>query len=141
MIHASVKKPSGQKVPLVLGTIRAGFPSPAEDYIERKIDLQEELVHHPASTFFVRVEGDSMRDAGIHPGDLLVVDRSLTPKKGDVVLAIVESEFTVKYFIPSSRGVVLRPANDQYQDICIQATDDFEIWGVVTNSVRNFRPA
>ncbi len=85
-----------QKLPLFLSKVRAGFPSPADDYLDRKLDLNEHLIKHPASTFFVKVKGDSMIKAGIHSGDILVVDRSLEPKDKRIVIAIVDGDFTVK---------------------------------------------
>ena len=124
-------------IPLLLATTKAGFPSPADDYIEKTINLHDELVHHPVSTFFIYVHGDSMKDAGILDGDLLVVDKSLEPKHGMVVMAILNGEFTVKYFHKRQDAVVLVPANPAYNEIHILPFDEFEVWGVVTSAVHN----
>lgn len=123
------------KIPLMSSKARAGFPSPAEDYIERSINLHDELVHHPASTFFVRVSGDSMKDAGILEDDLLVIDRSLEPANGQIIMAILNGEFTVKYFYKTAQTIELVPANSNYPTILIRSEDEFEVWGVVTHAV------
>lgn len=123
--------------PLLFATTKASFPSPADDYIEKTINLHDELVHHPVSTFFIYVHGDSMKDAGILDGDLLVVDKSLEPKHGMVVVAIFNGEFTVKYFHKRHTRVVLVPANSAYSEILIFPYDEFEVWGVVTSAIHN----
>lgn len=115
--------------------IRAGFPSPATDYEEEAIDLNHELIRHREATFFARVKGDSMIDAGYFPGDLLVVDRSLEPQDGDVVVAYVEGGFTIKELDLSQRqqGVIwLVPHNPSYQRIRLTPEQTVQIWGVVT---------
>ncbi|HEY9079362.1 translesion error-prone DNA polymerase V autoproteolytic subunit [Magnetovibrio sp.] len=134
---AKTKRP----LPVLASPVRAGFPSPAEDYIEGSLDLNRHLIRHPAATFIVRVEGESMTGAGIFPGDLLVVDRSVEPHDGHVVIAVVEGELTVKR-LKGRRGawrlVAEHPdfppihlANDE------EGGETSAIWGVVTNSVRN----
>ena len=122
-------------LPVFLGRLPAGFPSPADDYIEGKLDLNRHLIKHPAATFFVRVSGDSMIEAGIHTGDILVVDRSLEAVDGNVIVAALDGELTVKRL--SREGVTLRllPANKDYQAIEIRTQQTFEIWGVVTNVI------
>lgn len=122
-------------LPVFLGRLPAGFPSPADDYSEGKLDLNRHLIKHPAATFFVRVTGDSMIGAGIHSGDLLVVDRSLDAVDGNVIVAALDGELTVKRL--SKRGEILRllPANADYQPIEILTQHTFEIFGVVTNVI------
>jgi DNA polymerase V len=122
-------------LPVFLGRLPAGFPSPADDYIEGRLDLNRHLIKHPAATFFVRVSGDSMIGAGIHSGDLLVVDRSLDAVDGNVIVAALDGELTVKRLF--QRGGVLRllPANAEYQPIEILTQQTFEIFGVVTNVI------
>jgi DNA polymerase V len=120
------------KTDLVSSTIKAGFPSPAEDYIDRKIDLNEQLIANPAATFMVRVEGSSMIDCGINEQDVLIVDKSLKAKDKDIILAVVDGEFTVKR-LRIKRGVYeLVPENPDYQVITITEGTDFVVWGVVT---------
>jgi DNA polymerase V len=126
------------ETPMFLVKISAGFPSPADDYIDGKIDLNEHLVAHPAATFFVRVEGDSMKDAGIFSGDILVVDRSLEARQNSVIVAILNGEFTVKHFCLTEHGVTLVPANTAYSPVKISDEMDFEVWGVVTNVIHSF---
>ena len=123
------------KLPLFSSKVAAGFPSPADDHMDTKLDLNEHLVKHPAATFFVRVTGDSMINAGIHDGDLLVVDRSLEPKIGKVVIAAVTGELTVKRYARSNGKVFLMPENENYQPITINEEEDIHIWGVVTNVI------
>lgn len=123
------------KLPVFLGRLPAGFPSPADDYIEGKLDLNRHLIKHPAATFFVRVSGDSMIEAGIHTGDILVVDRSLEAVDGNVIVAALDGELTVKRLHKRGKIVSLLPANKNYQPIVIQAQQSFEIWGVVTNVI------
>jgi DNA polymerase V len=115
--------------------VTAGFPAPAEDCVDRKLDLHEHLVRHPASTFFLRASGDSMIKAGIRNGDLLVVDRSLEAVSGSVVIAAVEGELTVKYLVRKNGRVLLVPANDEYPEFDVTGCDDSLIWGVVTHAI------
>lgn len=118
-------------LPAFGSTVQAGFPSPADDYIERQLDLNELMVQHPAATFFVRVEGESMRDAGIHTGDILVVDRSVEAKNGKIVVAVVNGEFTVKRFTTDATGAYLVPENPDFPKLKIDENSEFQIWGVV----------
>ena len=124
-----------EALPLFLSPVVAGFPSPAEDYLDRKLDLHEHLVRNSAATFFVRAAGDSMMQAGIHDGDLLVVDRSLTPGNGSVVIAAVAGELTVKYLARKNGRVLLVPAHEEYSEIDITENEDTMIWGVVTYAI------
>lgn len=119
-------------IPSFLSAVRAGFPSPAEDYIEKKLDINELVVQHPAATFFVRVEGDSMVDAGIRSGDILVVDRSMEAKSGKIVVAVVNGEFTVKRLKMDSKGVFLLPENPRYPPIKVEEGSECSVWGVVS---------
>lgn len=123
------------RVPLYMIPVSAGFPSPAEDYLEGKLDLNQHLIKHPAATFFVRVTGDSMIDAGIHPGDLLVVDRSLEPADGRVVIAVVNGELTVKRICQKKNQLYLVPENSDYQPLQVCEEMDFRVWGVVTSVI------
>jgi DNA polymerase V len=121
--------------PLFMVPVSAGFPSPAEDYIEGSLDLNKHLIKHPAATFFVKVTGDSMINAGIHPGDILIVDRSLEPCHNKVVIAVLNGELTVKRLKIKNSCICLEPENINYSSIEIVKETDFEIWGVVTNVI------
>ncbi len=122
-------------LPMYISGVRAGFPSPAEDYIEKRLDLNEYLVKHPAATFYVRVEGDSMIGAGIQSGDILIVDRSLEPAHNKIIVAIVDGEFTVKRLLFRGKRIILAPENDNYEDLEITDGIDFAVWGVVTSVI------
>lgn len=111
--------------------VRAGFPSPAQDYVGT-IDLNKDLVDHEESTFYARVEGDSMTGAGIFPGDILIIDRSLELRKDDVALCVVNGEFTVKYVERHEGFVRLVAANERYRPFVVGEGDSFEVWGIVT---------
>jgi len=125
-------------MPLFMDRVSAGFPSPAQDYVEQALDLNELCIRRPAATFFVRVDGDSMRDAGIYPEDILVVDRSVQAEQGDIVIASVHGELTVKE-LQLRPCVRLIPRNPAYAPIDIPEGAELEIFGVVTNVVRNMR--
>jgi DNA polymerase V len=112
--------------------ISAGFPSPAEEYIELSLDLNKSLVNHPHSTFFGRVKGHSMRDAGIYDGDILVIDKSLSPANGKQAVCYIDGEFTIKTLKVDKTGVWLMPANPEYQPVKITEENDFVVWGIVT---------
>lgn len=122
-------------LPLFANKVAAGFPSPADDYVEKSLDLNELLVQKPAATFFVRVQGDSMLDAGIHPNDMLVVDRSLKPISGKIVICAVNGELTVKRLMLENEQWKLRAENPAYPDIPL--TEDLEtvFWGTVTHVI------
>ena len=125
--------------PLFLASVSAGFPSPAEDYIEGRLDLNRHLIKHPAATFFVRVAGDSMINAGIHPGDILVVDRALEPQDSNVVIAVIDGELTVKRISQRHGKLFLVPDNQAYEPLEIVETMEFEVWGVVTSVIHSLR--
>jgi DNA polymerase V len=129
--------PAPLRLPLMSAEVRAGFPSPAESHIESTLDLNELLIQHKAATFFCRVSGHSMRDAGIHDRDLIVIDRSLEPRNGDIVVAAVEGELTVKYFRRNANGIVLEAANAQFKPIHIRDGEELIVWGVVVGVVRS----
>lgn len=125
------------ELPVFLERVPAGFPSPAGDYIEGKLDLNEHLVKHPAATFYVRVTGDSMIEKGIHSGDLLIVDRSLEPKDRNIIIAVLDGELTVKQLEKRKGKLRLLPANKNYEPIEVSEQQSFEIWGVVTNVIHS----
>lgn len=127
--------------PLFLSRVRAGFPSPADDYVEERIDLNDHLVKHPAATFFLRVKGHSMTGAGIFDNDLVVVDRSLEPVDRAVVIAVIDGELTVKRLaLLSDGGVELRPEHPDFPIIRLNEFQDLTIWGVVTDVIHSVRP-
>lgn len=128
------------KLPLFLSPVPAGWPSPAEDYVEHSLNLHAHLVSNPASTFFLRVSGDSMIGAGIFDGDLLVVDRALTACSGSIVIASVGGELTVKRYVVRGKRMFLVPENPDFSKIDVTELDDFLVWGVVIHSVHSFRP-
>lgn len=128
---------SQQQIPLFDARISAGFPSPATDYQQSSLDLNRYLIKNPAATFFVKVSGDSMIGAGIHDGDLLIVDRSLTAKNGNVIIALVDGELNVKRLRIRRGKVSLEPENDQFPTKNITDDTDFQVWGVVTNVIHS----
>ncbi|MGI4765127.1 MAG: LexA family protein [Janthinobacterium lividum] len=126
-------------VPLATTAAACGFPSPADDHMDAPLDFNELLVRNPAATFAVRISGESMRDRGLLPGDVAVVDRARAPVSGGIVLGLVGGEFTIKtYRLKAGGAVVLEAANPDFPDITIGETSDFEVWGVVTGIVRTF---
>ena len=126
-------------LPLVGDCVQAGFPSPAEDFNTKRIDLTEQLIKHPQATFLLRVRGESMRDAGIFDGDVLVVDKALRPCHGHVVVALVDGEFTVKKLHKFGTVMRLVAANPTYPDIVPRDGQTIEVWGVVTHAIKSFR--
>lgn len=126
------------QVSLFTSNISAGFPSPADDFVEKKLDLNEYLIKHPAATFFVRVRGSSMQGAGIADGDLLVVDRSLKPANDSIVVAFLEGEFTVKRVKIKGKCLCLIPENKRYAPIEVTEDSDFLVWGVVVSVIKTF---
>ena len=122
-------------LPLYTCPVSAGFPSPAEDYLEGKLDLNKHLIEHPAATFFVRVSGDSMLGAGIHCGDLLIVDRALEATDGRVIIAVVNGELLVKRLHIKGKYLSLIADNPNYPPLQITAETEFQTWGVVTNVI------
>ena len=127
------------KLPLVSASVEAGFPSPADDHLERGIDLNEELIRNPAATFLVRVKGESMRDAGIHSGDTLIVDKSVIPADRQIVVAMIDGEFTVKRFRKMNGRVYLEAANDSFAPIEVGENQELTIWGAVTYIIHQAR--
>ena len=129
------------KLPIAEG-LKAGFPSPAEDYSHETLDFNRDLIHNPEATFYGKVEGDSMIEAGICNNDIAVIDRSLEPRDGDVVVGCVNGEFTIKYLDMRHKKdgyIELRPANKDFKPIRITADDDFEVWGVVIWTIKHWR--
>ena len=129
------KSPSTLALVVYSSRVPAGFPSPADDHIEGKLDLNEHLIRHPAATFFARATGESMKDAGIFDGDLLVVDRSITPQPADIVIAVLHGELTVKRLKKQNSAWILTAENPTFPDIPID-DPSCEVWGVVTHSIR-----
>ena len=125
-------------LPFFATAVQAGFPSPADDYLEGALDLNEHLIRRPAATFFLRVLGDSMTGAGIHSGDLLIVDRSVHPADGRIVIAVVDGELTVKRLSRRRGRVRLMPENPRYRPIEIRDGQDLQIWGVVLHVIHSF---
>ena len=128
-----------QLTPMYSHSISAGFPSPADDYIEDRLDLNELLVNNKAATFFLRVKGDSMINAGIHHGDIIVVDRSVQPAHRSIVVAVVDGELTVKRLISHGGMTELHAENPKYLPIRLQEGQELTIWGVVTSSVHQVK--
>ena len=124
----------------VEGTASCGFPSPADDYLEHPLDFNELLIRNPAATFAVRLASDSMTGAGLFPGDIAVIDRSVTPTPGCIVLALLDGEFTIKRYRPRAGTILLQAENPAFPDIEVTAERAFEVWGVVTRSIRMLSP-
>ena len=119
---------------LLAPQIKAGFPSPAQDYMRESLDFNRDFIRHPEATFYGRVDGDSMEDAGIDDGDIAVIDRSLEAQDGDIVVGYVNGEFTIKFLDLKHKAdgyIELRPANKKYDPIRVEEYDEFEVWGVV----------
>jgi len=132
--------PRAIDIPLFLSKVPAGFPSPAEEHVEKRLDPNDFLIDQEDATFFATIQGESMIDVGLLPGDKAVVDRSKTPVIGDIVVAMVNGEYTIKTLSRKKDGAPrLLPANDKFKPIDIEEGMDFEIWGVVTGSFRRFR--
>lgn len=119
--------------------IQAGFPSPAQDYMRPCIDLNKELVSHPAATFYGRVVGDSMIDSGVEEGDILVIDKSLEPDDGAMAVCFIDGEFTLKYISHDEEGILLVPANTRYKPIRVSEQNSFTVWGIVTYIIKKAR--
>ncbi|MDP1705350.1 MAG: translesion error-prone DNA polymerase V autoproteolytic subunit [Sulfurimicrobium sp.] len=136
-IFAFAEHPPRRQFPLMSHAVRAGFPSPADDYVEKRIDLNEELIQHREATFFLRVKGQSMVDAGIDDGDELIVDRAIKPEHGRIVIAAVDGELTVKRFFQRDGVVKLIAENPKYPDIEFKEGQEMLIWGVVTRIIKS----
>lgn len=124
------------ELPVISGGISAGFPSPALDFIDLTIDMNKHLVKHPATTFYGRVKGQSMKDAGIFDGDLLVIDKSISPTDNKIAVCYIDGEFTIKRIQIQKDCVWLIPENEAYQPIKVTADNDFIIWGMVTHVIK-----
>ena len=124
------------RVPMMAWSAACGFPSPAEDYVDKALDFNELLIEHPAATFAIRIEGDSMTGAGIFPGDIAVVDRAREPVNGSIVLALLDGAFTVKRYRIKDNIVWLQAENPSFADMQITGEQSFEVWGVITRSIR-----
>ena len=136
LLELSCKRKKGKNyLPLATERISAGFPSPADDYIDTGIDLNEELIKHPTSTFFLRVNGHSMINAGIYDRDLLIVDRSFDPQPGHIVIALVDGAFTLKRFIHHNGIPYLKAESPNYPPLNISHYDNVQIWGVAIYSI------
>jgi DNA polymerase V len=125
--------------PLILQPISAGFPNPSEEASSLPLDLNEMIIKHPAATFFMRVEGTSMEGANIFSGDIVVIDKSLEVHSGDIVVAYIDGEFTLKRFRKDGGKGYLAPENPKYKSIEVNKDSDFQIWGVVTYTVHKER--
>jgi DNA polymerase V len=123
---------------LVSEGISAGFPSPALDFVDLSIDLNKQLIKHPSATFYGRVKGQSMKDLGIHDGDLLVIDKSLEPVNGKIAICYIDGEFTIKTIKLDTDCCWLMPANESYRPIKVTADNNFLIWGIVTHVIKSF---
>lgn len=134
-IYFPAKTPVSIALPLFTGKVSAGFPSPADDYVEKTLDLNDLLIQRPAATFFVRVQGESMLGAGIHPNDILIVDRLIEPVSGKIVICALDGELTVKRLKRENEHWKLKAENSAYTDIVIHEELDMVIWGVVTNVI------
>lgn len=131
-----IPKYSQDSIP-VIGNLTCGFPSPADDHLEDHIDLNKEFIKNRNSTFFGRVSGDSMKEAGIDDGDLLIIDKSLQPRDGKIAVCFIDGEFTVKRLRVSKDSVLLVPENKKYKTIEVTKDNDFLIWGIVTSVIKN----
>jgi DNA polymerase V len=141
-VHQTITAPTIGKqpalTPLFGHKVEAGFPSPADDYIEGRLSLDEHLIQHRDSTFFVRAKGSSMVGAGIFDGDLLVVDRSLTPSSGDIIIAIIDTDLTVKRLIKRDGLIILKPENPEFKEIVLIDGQELQVWGVVTSTTKKY---
>ena len=126
------------KLTIIESGISAGFPSPADDFLDNSIDLNKELVKNPNSTFYGRVKGDSMKDAGIHHGDLLIIDKSIEPQDGKIAVCYIDGEFLVKKIKIEKDCCWLIAANENYPPIKVTEENDFIIWGIVVHVIKNF---
>tara|TARA_B100000963_G_scaffold345285_1_gene349215 strand:+ start:945 stop:1379 length:435 start_codon:yes stop_codon:yes gene_type:complete len=117
--------------------VSAGFPSPADDFKEVRISLDKELIKNTESTFYARVSGDSMENAGLSDGDLIVIDRSINPENNKIAVCLIDGEFTVKRIVKKGGIIYLKPENKNYKEIKLEAMDDFKVWGVVTYVIKS----
>jgi DNA polymerase V len=134
----SAETDSVLELPYIEGGISAGFPSPALDFIDLSIDLNKHLIKHPSATFYGRVKGLSLKNAGITDGDLLIIDKSLEPVNGKIAVCYIDGEFTAKRIQISKDEILLIPENEDYKPIKITEENDFIIWGIVTHVIKSF---
>ena len=127
---------TSMSLPIIAGRISAGFPSPADDYIDLKLDLNKELIKNPNATFYGRVKGSSMHGAGIDDGDVLVIDKSLEPRDGTIAICFIDGEFTVKRIKKKKGFFYLMPENDLYEPIKVTEQNEFLVWGIVTYIIK-----
>ena len=127
------------KLPLYGSTVSCGFTSPAEDHVENQLSLDDYLVPNPDATFFVRASGDSMTGAGIFDGDLLIIDRSIEVKSNQIVLAVLDTEFTVKRFLKAENKITLKAENQKFKDIVVSKNQHFMVWGVVVHVIHHLK--
>ncbi|MFN4082908.1 MAG: LexA family protein [Bacteroidia bacterium] len=142
-LHSSTKidiysaiNTSSLELPYVQSGISAGFPSPALDFVDISIDLNKHLIKHPSATFYGRVKGNSLKNAGISDGDLLVIDRSLNPTNGKIAVCYIDGEFTAKRILLKKDELWLMPENEDYQPIKIEEDNNFIVWGIVTHVIK-----
>jgi DNA polymerase V len=135
LIFYTADNTSVLELPLI-ETIKAGFPSPADDFIEIPLDLNKALIKNPSATFFARVIGNSMQDVNIHDGDILIIDRSLKPSNGKIAVCFVDGEFTVKQLLIKKNECYLMPANEKFKPIKVTEENQFVIWGIVTHIIK-----
>ncbi|MCX7876979.1 MAG: translesion error-prone DNA polymerase V autoproteolytic subunit [Melioribacteraceae bacterium] len=126
------------ELPVVSGGISAGFPSPALDFVDISIDLNKHLIKHPSATFYGRVKGHSLKNAGIDDGDLLIIDRSLEPQSGKIAVCYIDGEFTAKRIKIKKNEIWLMPENENYSPIKVDKDNDFLVWGIVTHVIKSF---
>jgi DNA polymerase V len=131
-----VESRTAQRVPMMAWSAACGFPSPTEDYVDRPLDFNELMIEHPAATFAIRIEGDSMTGAGIFPGDIAVVDRAREPVNGSIILALLDGAFTVRRYRIRDGAVWLQAENPAFADMQLTDGQSFEVWGVITRSIR-----
>ena len=131
--------PSTRLIPLATAAVSAGFPSPAEDYTELGIDINKYLIKNPISTFFLRVSGNSMNNAGIYNNDLLIIDRSINPNPGHIVVALLDGEFTLKRLIKEEDNYYLKADKENYPAINLFEYIDIQIWGVAIYSIHELK--
>lgn len=126
-------------LPFVEAGVSAGFPSPAEDFLENELDFNSTFIKHPSATFYAKVKGNSMKDVGITNGDIMVIDKSLEPKNGDIAVCYLDGEFTVKTIMIEKEVVWLVPQNEEYKPIKVDKENELIIWGIVINVIKSFR--
>ena len=130
---------SNVEIPVAGSNVSAGFPSPADDYLEQPLDLNKYLIRNPSSTFFVRVAGESMKDAGTKDGDLLIVDKFVEVYDECIAVSVIDGEFTLKRVRFEKNRIFLLPANEKYKPIEVSPDDEFRIWGIVRYSIKDLR--